>query len=557
MAAILFLSAGSLPAFSQGYASEFDQYSDWDWHITGLWSVDGSPQNALGGAYRSGNSSLNYNNRNGTFSTGGPNRGEATSTVINVTHLDSAELRFWCNYSTETVGVKWDRRFLRLLRRDGSVLESHQLAMYGGSAWTRACAAPGVWHEHRLYVPASYGYVKVSFQFDSVDHFLNDKAGWFVDDLSLRNHRSGWWAIIDAIADLLSPPRYPNSAWATTFEASTDSRPWSLSGLWAIDGSPGGMTGNPYYTESTSLNFNNGTDFNSGGRVAGEAKSPLVDVSYLQYPTVTFKCNYQTETTGTSWDRRSVCLVNEGGSIVADYRLGKSGNSAGIQPCDEMGVWHEHSLSIDPKLAKVRLMFVFDSVDGYNNKGAGWFIDDIFFDLPDIKNVRKEMPNSLRIDSIGGTRTLRFGTASGNAGFAPITAAREAFEIEHADGHNHLHFQNFVEYRLLDSRGTVASGRKTGFCFVNSYKIRKNAVEDFPNFGGCRRISPGWADLYGSGLRGQEIDVTNLPDGEYTLDYWFDPENKLRESDETNNTGSGLKLRIQGTTVEILNASNP
>jgi hypothetical protein len=57
----------------------------------------------------------------------------------------------------------------------------------------------------------------------------------------------------------------------------------------------------------------------------------------------------------------------------------------------------------------------------------------------------------------------------------------------------------------------------------------------------CRRdsiggISIGWGDIYGARVSGQELDVTTLRDGVYCLVSRADPENRLVESNERNNT---------------------
>ncbi len=697
LSATLFLLACSARAFGQGYETSFDEKTDWDWHLTGLWSVDGSPSAAPGGTYRSAPSSLNYNNRLGTFDTGGPNSGEATSPVINVTHLSAPALTFWCNHKTEHVGCKWDRRFVRFLSRNGKMLAEHQL---GVSSVPGGCAVAGIWHSHLVPVDPAWGYVKVAFLFDSVDHLYNAYPGWFVDDVRLRSSyapgkmiqiyetdfnqgASGWsldglWKVDgtpwspystsnlnynDGVdydtgcansGSALSPPvelfgnsaslvfwcRYltdttgtatdtrwvrilssngtvlssrqlagvgaspcgPMGSWhshkmaldanwgtvkiafefssvdadhnghagwflenleiwtggttvpavtsyATVFENDQD---WERTGLWHIDNSPASAPGGSAYTGSTSLNYNNGANFDTGGPNAGTARSPVIDVSYLQAPVVTFKCNYQTETTGTSYDRRILRILSPTGKILAEHLL--AGKSS-ANPCAAMGTWHEHAIDLNPSWSKVRLEFRFDSVDGYYNGGAGWFVDDLFFDLPDIKNHRKEMMADVRIEA----GKLRFTTTSANAGFGPLTAAKESFEFEHADGHNHLHFQKFVTYRLVSTTGKVVTGKKTGFCFVNSVRIRKSAPNpyDYPAFGSCRTIVPGWGDRYGSYLAGQELDLSGVPDGDYTLDFVFDPEGKMKESDETNNLGEGVRIRIQGSGVTILPHLNP
>lgn len=72
-----------------------------------------------------------------------------------------------------------------------------------------------------------------------------------------------------------------------------------------------------------------------------------------------------------------------------------------------------------------------------------------------------------------------------------------------------------------------------------------------PNQSVQQRISVGWADLYGAGSRGQFFDVTGVPVGPlYWLQQTVDPENRILESDETNNIARVLiDLRNPGEAV--------
>jgi hypothetical protein len=114
--------------------------------------------------------------------------------------------------------------------------------------------------------------------------------------------------------------------------------------------------------------------------------------------------------------------------------------------------------------------------------------------------------------------------------------------------HHHFHFEDFAEYNLravTPGNGVgpiVRTGGKAGFCLRDSYAYNRNLPgapqgvvygdECYPTSG----ISVGWADYYGADLDFQWIDVTNLPPGQYWLESTADPDNKLLELNETNNT---------------------
>src|SRR6266550_1313508 len=89
---------------------------------------------------------------------------------------------------------------------------------------------------------------------------------------------------------------------------------------------------------------------------------------------------------------------------------------------------------------------------------------------------------------------------------------------------------------------TVAGGTKTSFCLTDSDQwptTLPNASADGSYFA-CdakmQGISVGWADVYSSTLADQWIDITNVKPGKYWLEVVADPHNRIRESNEKNNT---------------------
>lgn len=115
--------------------------------------------------------------------------------------------------------------------------------------------------------------------------------------------------------------------------------------------------------------------------------------------------------------------------------------------------------------------------------------------------------------------------------------------VYHSD-HGHIHFEDFLEFRIravLSDGGVgevVATGGKVSYCLID---IERNftsgaATQHYMNCGQVQGISVGWADVYHRGLPGQSIDISNLPDGTYWLEEEIDSTNRLLEADETNNT---------------------
>ena len=153
-----------------------------------------------------------------------------------------------------------------------------------------------------------------------------------------------------------------------------------------------------------------------------------------------------------------------------------------------------------------------------------------------------------------GTRTTQV-IFSGNNGAREVGMDGEFIKDQHPE-HNHLHFDDFEKYELFRQNPDGTIGEKVGenhkasFYITNIERVSKNpprsGAVDFSRIQATTQqgISVGWADVYGAGLEGQEIDVTDLNPGNYVLRQIFDPSNRIAETDETNNTrDTYLQLR--------------
>lgn len=135
----------------------------------------------------------------------------------------------------------------------------------------------------------------------------------------------------------------------------------------------------PYSSYPHSLNYNNGSNYDTGNAPnSGWAKSPLINVGAYSSATLTFLCNYQTETNGTAKDKRWVHVSNDNfATLLVDELLATSGGSVLAGACQSMGTWHSHAIPLDPAWGTVRVRFYFDTVDAQANTYAGWFVDDV------------------------------------------------------------------------------------------------------------------------------------------------------------------------------------
>ncbi|HPE96709.1 MAG: lysyl oxidase family protein [Chitinophagales bacterium] len=84
----------------------------------------------------------------------------------------------------------------------------------------------------------------------------------------------------------------------------------------------------------------------------------------------------------------------------------------------------------------------------------------------------------------------------------------------YSDCHNHWHYADYGEYLLYDSLGNeIPSGHKNGYAVMDV-----GCFDGTPQYGGWNMgISAGCYDIYGRGTSCQWVDLTDVPDGQYTL----------------------------------------
>ena len=111
--------------------------------------------------------------------------------------------------------------------------------------------------------------------------------------------------------------------------------------------------------------------------------------------------------------------------------------------------------------------------------------------------------------------------------------------------HNHFHFEDFAVYSLQPVNAPGSSARtsaKTTFCVMDTHKVDAGlaGAPRKPVYADCgaqlQGMSVGWGDKYGAHLPGQEIDLSDWPDGSYKLTIVADPKDQLVETDESDNS---------------------
>jgi hypothetical protein len=155
----------------------------------------------------------------------------------------------------------------------------------------------------------------------------------------------------------------------------------------------------------------------------------------------------------------------------------------------------------------------------------------------------------------GDRRLLRFSVSIPNLGTGAVDIASpndrpELYEFDRCHEHNHL--TGFASYELLGARNAVlAVGRKQGFALVDLTPYCADAGPPLYMADESQHISPGWADVYAGDYSCQWLDVTDVPDGTYTLRIGVDTSDIIDEQDVLPNSVD-VKVKLEGNAVEVV-----
>jgi hypothetical protein len=157
-------------------------------------------------------------------------------------------------------------------------------------------------------------------------------------------------------------------------------------------------------------------------------------------------------------------------------------------------------------------------------------------------------------------------------------AERPAGSVELHGVHGHYHYSSFATAELWRSnrRGDrlgsapLRGAQKVSFCIADIRVDAWGQKGDGPRTyyaPDClfpastdgnldhfvQGLTNGWADVYDWYVPDQYIEVTGVPNGHYLLSFCADPENSIRESDETNNCLTNhIVLSGMGTTAQAV-----
>lgn len=219
--------------------------------------------------------------------------------------------------------------------------------------------------------------------------------------------------------------------------------------------------------------------------------------------------------------------------------------------------------------------------------------------LSSVRAVTELQPNiealparELRLETDAGRTYLRFSTTTWNSGQGPLELVagsvdpsqgrQNVYQRIHSDDgsyrnvyvgafvwhsdHNHFHFEDYATYTLQPVSAPGASSRsssKTTFCIMDTDRIdhRLPGAPKRAVYTSCSNavqgMSVGWGDTYRYYLAGQEIEVTDLPSGDYRLTVEADPKGRLVEISKSDNTSEILiRLNVEEGTVVVLDGNS-
>jgi len=152
-----------------------------------------------------------------------------------------------------------------------------------------------------------------------------------------------------------------------------DGLAWIVSGLWHLVGQGDpcvdfNSNSQSWYYGTANCNFDTGSTNWGNLEMASNKVVQDQDGNLGSFAGASFWYNYQTETTGTTWDQRIVQInVNNGGWTNVAQLSG-----------DPMNTWQPYYIDLTPYMGdSIRLRFSFNSVDEVENGYRGWYIDDV------------------------------------------------------------------------------------------------------------------------------------------------------------------------------------
>ena len=294
------------------------------WTRDGLWHVARD-------LYSSASNSWAYNNNGSNYNTGARTSGSLVTPQFVLTNGATLTFKSW--YETEDTGTAWDKKLVYISSTDNTNWVQVLQVSGPNKQWTSQACDLGAYAGRT---------VRLKFFFDTMDAIANTFRGWYLDDVKVSAAPT---AIVTQYVD--------------SVESGTNG--WTRDGLWHVDA----------WTSSSptrSWAYNNGTNYQTGARNGGSLVSPWITLTNGPGLTLTFRSWYQTEDTGTAWDRKTVLVSTDGVSWVQVLQVAGPPASQWMTQTADLSLYAGRT---------VKLKFFFDTIDAINNAYRGWYVDDI------------------------------------------------------------------------------------------------------------------------------------------------------------------------------------
>ena len=184
-------------------------------------------------------------------------------------------------------------------------------------------------------------------------------AGSYTNSITFTNTTNGIGSTTrPAILNVIS-----NGGFFDDVESGTNG--WTATGLWHIVGT--GACSNWFSpTHSWYYGLNATCTYNNGAANSGDLISPTIVIPASG--TLTFQSWEQTESSGTTWDKRIVYISTNGAASWIQL----------LQSVNNASAWYQVSIDLSAYAGKVtQLQFHFETVDSVANDFRGWYIDDV------------------------------------------------------------------------------------------------------------------------------------------------------------------------------------
>lgn len=139
---------------------------------------------------------------------------------------------------------------------------------------------------------------------------------------------------------------------------------WTKTGLWHLSQAR-------FSSPTTSVAYNDGIDYDTGGANSGSLISPSMALSKATDALLIFHHWFETETFPGGYDVRRVQVSVDGGATWQTVRQWDSNVPNQL-------AWAPVSVDLSPYVGKtIQLRFYFDTLDAFVNQFEGWYVDDI------------------------------------------------------------------------------------------------------------------------------------------------------------------------------------